>query len=240
MNIGLSMGLSSIGGALWTPRAASVAPTLWLRADMGLTPGAAVATWPDQSGNGADYTQASAPQRPTCTAAAGPQASLPGIVCVAASSQRVSRSAAVIPTKDFTVATVAKSTSASAQALFSSGSTGDGWTVGYNVNGDSSRAFNAAGVAAVSDGAITTSWEAWIFQSDTSGNLSLLVNGVAKTLTPSNATALTGSSASSVGALGATRFLDGTVWEVIVYPHKISASDLTALLAYQSRITGLF
>lgn len=60
--------ISAGGGAsVFTPMALS--PTLWLRADMGITlNGAVVAAWADQSGNARDYVQANPALQPNFVA----------------------------------------------------------------------------------------------------------------------------------------------------------------------------
>ena len=55
------------GAPLWTP--SQLAPTAWLRADMGVTlVTSAVAAWADQSGNAKNFSQGTAPNRMSFTA----------------------------------------------------------------------------------------------------------------------------------------------------------------------------
>lgn len=67
------LGLAAGGPApIWLPTDVSSATMAWwFRADLGLSAGA-VTTWPDQSGNGRDITQANASRKPVCYTSGGP------------------------------------------------------------------------------------------------------------------------------------------------------------------------
>jgi hypothetical protein len=218
---------------------------LWLRADKGISAGA-IATWPDQSGNGNDYTQATGAKQPVQTSGVGPKVSLPALVFTAANSQFLSRAAAVVPQNNFTVGIVAKANSvASSMVHYCAGSAANGILFGPDNNASTKRDFNANGVAAISDTTnnATTNWELWILSCDGAGNLTLRVNGVAHTLSPSSAAIAAPTALSTIGALngGTTRFLDGLIYEIFVYNQAVSLGNITGVLEpYESAQTGLF
>lgn len=67
------------GGAIWLP--SQLAPTAWLRADMGVTLAtSAVAAWADQSGNAKNFSQGTAPNRMSFTASDAAFGSQPVVV----------------------------------------------------------------------------------------------------------------------------------------------------------------
>lgn len=241
----LAMTLSGGGGslaALQPPPGYQSAGGLWIRADKGVAFGS-VASWPDLSGNGNNFTQGTGSAQPVCTAGAGPKASQPAVVFTAANSQSLTRALALLPTKNFTLAIVGKSLStASAMTWINvgSGAGSDGWLIGTDGNSDGARNFNANGVSAVDGGAATTSWEAWIFSSDASGNLTLFVNGTSVSPSASPVTAAAPTARTDLGTFGSSssRFLNGSLFEVVIYPAALAS--VTALKSYQSAVTGLF
>jgi hypothetical protein len=147
---------------------------------------------------------------------------------------------ALVGTKNFTIAIVAKVTStAVAQAFCAYGAPigGNGGYVGVDFAGTGLRSFDQSGVNPISDGPATTSWEAWVFTSDTNGNLSLLVNGASQSPSPSSSTANAPSAVFTVGGNNSgTAVLTGNIFEVIVYN---TAQSNTAIYSYQHAITGL-
>lgn len=237
MSFAIAIALDVCGGLASPPSASG---GMWIRADQ-IPPGA-VATWTDISGSGHSPTQPIPAAQPINTAGAGPNG-LSGVVFASASSQSVALTNALVGTKNFTVAIVGKATSTAAiQALAASGNASNGFVFGIDINGTSRRDFNANGVVAVTDNTnvATTNFEAWVFTSDASGNLSLIVNGTAHTLSVASTTASAPAANFSVGALAGTRYLNGTIFEVIVYPTALSAANITALVAYQRAVTALW
>jgi hypothetical protein len=115
-----------------------------------------------------------------------------------------------------------------------------GFTLFTSTGGE--RNFNAGGVVAISDNAATytpNTFESWIFSCDSSGNLSLLVDGTAHTLSTTNATPNAGSLFWIGGAPGVGNALTGAIYEVIVYSQKLTTTQLNQLVAYQLAQTGL-
>lgn len=203
----------------------------------------AVASWTDASGNGNSPAQGTGSAQPVNTAAAGPQASLPALVFTSANSQTLTLANALIGTKNFTVAIVGKVLSTAVSGVYASaGSAANGMEFGVDTRGTSRRDFNANGVVAISDttSVASTSWEAWIMTSDNSGNLTLLINGAAHSLDTATATCNTPGALFSVGTLGGgSAFLNGSIFEVLVYATALSAGQQTSLYNYQHAITGL-
>lgn len=237
LTMGMPMGGYSGSSILRPPPG----PLLWVRADLQSL--GAVSSWTDQSGNGNNLTQVTGTKQPVNTAGVGPNANLPALVFTSANSQSLGIANALIGTKGFTVALVAKVTSnASAQGICASGTSANGIIFGVDVNGTNDRDFNANGNVAISDttSVASTSWEAWIFSSDASANLALLVNNAAQTLSTANATLLAPSAAFNVGNNGsAGAFLNGSVFEILVYGSQ-SASLTSGIASYQSKETRLF
>lgn len=242
LGLGLGLGIGGGGGISGPapPPGFGAAGGLWLRADRGIATGGTIASWPDQSGNGNTFAQASGPRMPTCTAGAGPKVTLPAVVFSGAGTQFMTLASAIIPTKNFTVAMVFKATSVAVQqAVFATGNASNGWALGVDLAADNNRSLNANGVIGATAGAATTAWEAWIFSSDASGNLTMRVNGANQAVSPGTATAGAPTALTVLGSLaGTSRFLDGSLFEVLVYPTMLSSN--TSLLAYQSAETGLF
>lgn len=240
MTMGMPMGGPGSSSSPQPPTGYQSAGGLWLRADKLLTPGNAVATWTDLSGNGNNFTQGTGSAQPICTAGAGPKASQPAVVFASANSQQLAFGAALLPIKNFTLAITGKSLSnASAMVWLTSGNNGaNGFFIGTDVNGTNERGFNANGNTAITDGTATTAWESWIFSSDASGNLTFIMNGATTTLSPTAATAITPSASTNIGQGGNARFLNGSIWEVLIYPTALAS--FTSLKTYLSQSTGLF
>lgn len=243
LGLGLGLGLGGGGGPSGPvpPAGYQAAGGLWIQADRGLPAGVAVASWPDQSGNGNSPSQATGGKQPLCTAGAGPKVTLPAVVFTSASSQNLALALALVPTKNFSISIIAKATStASIQSLVSCGS-GNGQEFGVDTNGDTLRGFNAAGVLAITGGAATTAWEAWLYTSDASGNISLKVNGVTQALSAASVTSGAPAAQTNFGSrTGTTAFLNGSMFGVVIWPTALSAGGITQALAFQSAASGLF
>ena len=174
-----------------------------------------------------------------CTAGAGPKASQPAVVF---SGQSLSTPSALISGSNFTLVAVVKVPSTTAaQGILNPGGGSGGFLLGVSNNTTGDRDFNANGVSAITDGTMTTGWEAWVFSSDSSGNLTLTVNNVAKTLSPATATGTGFAAKTYIGGLnGSTRLLTGSLWEILVYSTKLGTTDTASLMTYLSASTGLF
>jgi hypothetical protein len=225
----------------WLPTSAAVQPTMWLRADRGLTAsggGTPTPTWPDQGPNGNSPTIGGG-TAPLCTSGTGPKVSLPSVVFSGTSAQ-MALATAIIPTKNFTVVLVVKTSNTAASGVFcASGNTSSGWEF---TDSGGNRFMIANGVVGVQDttAGATTGWEVWIFNSDASGNLALTINGTVHSLSTSPVTALTPSGNFWVGGLAGVGNLVGQIFEIVVWPSKLGSSDQTSLLTYESQETGLF
>lgn len=239
MDFGISIGLGEGGITAWSPNTSGTPAAMWLRADNVAL--GSVATWTDLTPNNNSPTNSGT--KPIATAASGPKASQPAVLWTG-SETLTSIATALIGTKNFTLVTVAKFSSiAAGHVIVNSGSNANGFLMGGNVNASSQRDFNANGNTAVSDTTnnATTNWEAWIFESDASGNLTLSVNNVTHTLSPANATGVSPTAQFSVGSLGTgTAVMVGAIWEVIVFTTKLGATDRASLVTYLSGETGLF
>jgi hypothetical protein len=219
------------------PTAPPGSPVFWWRADI---QGLGVATQLlDQSGGGNNLSIITGSAR-TITSNSGPGGTLPSLQFNAAGVYAIAN-ALGLGTKNFTLAVVGQvaSTSSGQQAFCSFGNVigGDGIALGVDLQLTGARDAIQAGVGFIEDGAATTNWEAWVFSSDASGNLSLLVNGASQSLSPSNQTGVAPSADFTVGGnASGTYQLAGALFEVIAYNTIESAS---AIYAYQHAITNL-
>lgn len=106
---------------------------LWLDAALGVTEsGGAVSAWADQSGAGNDFTQASAPNRPTLVA--GAVNGLPVIRFVAASNQSLNAALIVLPDAAQTIFFVSKASTVHDGFVLSTSNGGSGFVIRYRDN----------------------------------------------------------------------------------------------------------
>jgi hypothetical protein len=231
-----------------TDMGAATAPTIPSGAVLVVTSTAqslgAVSTWTDQSGNGNNLTHVTTGM-PTNTANAGPGGNTNAVLFTSGTWMALrTANNALIGTKNFTIALVAQVTSTANQNVFvSSGDAASGVSVGVGLNATATRDVNDMGKSvglfgqAISDGPATTAWEAWVYTSDSSGNLSLMVNGVPKTLAPGNSTAISPSANFYVGSwTPSTGQLGGGLAEIDVWT---TAQNPAAVYAYQHQTWGL-
>lgn len=242
--LGLGLGLS---GALPPSFSFTNIPNLalWLQADRGVTTGATF-TWADQSGNGINYTQATAAKQPAQTAGAGPRGgSQQALVFNAANSQCLTNaSTAVIASAGtWSVFMAWKTTSVSTAqiALCLGGTTGSaGWGVGVSVVTANDRTLNAFGATNGNFGAATTAWEK-ITVINNANAQSARVGGSAVTVTPSNTAALAPVASSAIGALNSsgTDPWSGSLYLILVYNRALSAGEVLQVEAGIGALTGL-
>ncbi|HEY2598587.1 MAG TPA: LamG-like jellyroll fold domain-containing protein [Candidatus Dormibacteraeota bacterium] len=147
---------------------------------------------------------------------------------------------ALIGTTNFTIAIIGKVTStASVQSFVSVGTTANGIVLGVDINASSARDFNANGVVAVSDttSLATTSWESWVLNSDASGNLTLMVNGVAHTPSPASATCAAPSAFLTLGAASAgSEALNGGLYDSAVW--TVAQNNNAGIYQFHHKITN--
>jgi len=169
---------------------------VWLTAARGLLAadiaGNAISTWADQSGQGNTPTQATGANKPTYSAAGGPNGRP---VVTFSGNQWLALGSAPVSANNFTLIAVFKITGAS-QLMFS---VGDGST-GVAVGTLSSRAVNCNGVATDSDGAFTSNYEVWTVTSSSAPLQALRVNGAAQSLSPNTTTTIAASAHFVIGA----------------------------------------
>ena len=233
--LGLGLGLKIGDGGASSAPAPPGAPAIWLRADkQALGP---VNTWADLSGNGNSLTVPSGASAPTNTAGAGPGGTLPAVVFTGTSTDVLHIASALgIGTKNFTIAIIVQAASASAaEAFLSVGNTSSGTCL--TISSSTRNPAQLGGVGAISDGASSASWEAWVFTSDASGNFTFTVNGVNKSVSPASGTAAAASADFTVGAFSNFNSpMTGSVLEVLAWA---TAQNNATVADYQLAWSGV-
>jgi hypothetical protein len=217
---------------------------LWLRADKGVTIATGVSTWKDQSGAGNDYTQGTGGNQPGFSATGNARGTGPALT-FNGTSQFLSRASAVLANTNLTLFLVAKTTTtASGQAIVSMGNSNasQGWDATIDLNAGNERDITAGGVAVMTDGTCSTSWEEWTVQRDAT-TWTMSVDGSSQVL--SVPTTNPGAQA-AVSMLGARTnaapgsFLSGSIDEVIAYSRKLVASEVAQVESYIRARTGIW
>lgn len=237
--------------------ATSAQPVMWLRGDQvgGLTDGAVLASWPDQSGTGNNATQATVAQRPLVKAnAIGAQ---PGVIFSAANSQHLISSVGATPdTKTVLLVFTPNAPGTNANPI--TGVTSETSSAGNGNNSLFIQA-NATNKLEVDRGfvaALATSADAvnagvpYVIgvSVDTSANshqTKVTVNG--GTLTTNTPAGYTATSFPTMGIGGVPNsappgggsFFDGVICEVIVFNATLSDADRKAWTQYLGSTYGI-
>jgi len=203
---------------------------LWLKADaLSLNDGDAVGTWTDSSGNGFDFLQSTAGSKPTYKA--NIQNGLP--IVRFDGGDFLEATASIIPTNtsDYTILATcsAASTSAGAHNVYSTGTSGVGYSVQlrrdtaawnhFHYTGGNISAGEAGGVVADAWNVITADWDLT--------NIHFYRNGTLKQTTPTIVMerASTYNSVGFDGPDGAIQFWDGDIGELIIYVPSLSSTN---------------
>jgi len=236
-----SMGLIRHGGS-----AATSPPTTglkaWFKGDAGVTQGGGtVSAWADQSGNGNDVTQGTGANQPAFTASA--INGIPGIA-YSANAQILTRATSPLSVGSArTVVGVAKP--AAGSGSFNPGGTvahfkttsGHDWTGYLAVVGASTYGWgnNVVSDSLTSPPTILNT-PCVVEISTTVGQLpTFVINAVAYTAAGGNVvTTDDGTNGFQIGnvAQASSQFFAGSICEVLVYDHILSAGDLTTLRQY--------
>jgi hypothetical protein len=226
--------------SVWSP---AMYPNLalWLRGDGGTTIATGVSQWNDLSGNGSNVVQATGSKQPAFNSTGGPNGQA-YLNFVSASAQYLSIALAVLGVSPWTVFAIVSSTTPSVEGFFLDvGSSGNGAAFGLDgVSTD--RTLWYPGAAVLGSTAMSAStWEGWCAQNNGTTS-SLLINGVAQSLTNATTQPLTPTALTQIGAgigTGANNW-NGGIAEIIVYSSVLTAAQIVQVRSYlQARYGGI-
>lgn len=198
---------------------------LWLKADaLGLTGGAAVAAWADQSGNGNDATQGTVGNRPTYQANVINGQPVVRFTGSSAHYLSVPNVSALNPERVSVVAVVKRASGTSSAVIAGKGtgyslrmsnlSTANSYINGNVANNSTSVTSGAFNVLAAVYNQATNE----IYSNGSAGTPTSYTTAI-----PTNTTALT------VGGLGTSNNFDGDIAEVLIYDRPLSEGERSVL-----------
>lgn len=210
---------------------------LWLKADsLALNDGDPVGTWADQSGNGRDFTQATASLKPTYKANilnGKPVVRFDGV------DDLLTAAAAVMTvTSDWSLVAVLKPISAVADRAPVMNGSASGYGIGTSTGATAKKGWIAGGVSwQDSTTAADTNANVWVVSRVSGGGTTTLhVNGTALTVADAAATTPT---ASRLGSHAAGSEWNGDMAEVLMYTPKLTDANRDLLESYLGSKYGI-
>jgi hypothetical protein len=202
---------------------------LWLRGDLGITIGAGVSSWADQSGQGNNATQGTGTKQPAYSSSGGSNAQ-PAIT-FNGTSDYLSGSGTPLGGSATLFAVLKYASTAGTTVPWSFGGTGTGFGFTTGVGVAAAREISGWGFGTESDGTATTNWETW---SATIANAAqaFRVNGTAVSL-PGSVGITAPSATWTIGCfLAGLDLWSGSFAELIAYNSILSATDIARVESY--------
>ena len=212
--------------AEWSPL--TLTPSLWLRADFGITIATGVSSWADQSGNGNHFTQGTGSRQPAVDASTvGGKPS----IYFTTSKELVGTAASYNPSA------AASTTMVICRSLTSTGSgvfNDSGSTSGKLIQiGSSSCACWPVGASAAAPGGIASGLSlAEVIHSGSGSNELLFRVRNSTEYKTATATAAFGDNATAAFKIGTLSFFSGYVSEIIVVPRLLTSAEKTLMGIY--------